>query len=57
MPFVARAQERVRRIGVLGSSIEADPEIQARMAALRQGLARFGWSEGRNIQRGCPRFC
>ena len=49
-PFAARAQERVRRIGVLMSSSEADPEIQARMAALRQGLVRFGWSEGRNIQ-------
>ena len=50
--MAARAQqaERVRRIGVLMSSSEADPEIQARMAALRQGLARFGWAEGRNIQ-------
>jgi putative ABC transport system substrate-binding protein len=51
-PFAARAQqdERVRRIGVLMNLAESDPEGQARLAALRDGLAKLGWTEGRNIQ-------
>jgi hypothetical protein len=28
---------------------ENDPEIQARLAAFRQGLEALGWSEGPNI--------
>jgi putative ABC transport system substrate-binding protein len=50
-PLPARAQqaERVRRIGVQVSGGEADPETQARLAALREGLGRFGWSQGRNL--------
>jgi len=51
-PLAARAQqaERVRRIGVLLSTTETDPEGQARVAALRQGLEELGWTEGRNIK-------
>jgi len=51
-PLAARAQqgERVRHIGVLASGAEGDPEMQARLAAFRQGLERLGWSEGRNIR-------
>ena len=50
-PFAAHAQqsERVRRIGVLVSYTEGDPELKARLAGLRQGLERLGWSEGRNL--------
>jgi putative tryptophan/tyrosine transport system substrate-binding protein len=50
-PFVARAQEpdRMRQIGVLVAYAEGDPEMEARLAAFRQGLERLGWSEGRNI--------
>ena len=48
-PLAARAQQ-VRRIGFLVSGAESDPEMQERVAAALQGLARFGWSEGRNIQ-------
>jgi putative tryptophan/tyrosine transport system substrate-binding protein len=50
-PLVARAQqpERLRRIGVLISTREDDPEGQARAALLRQGLSELGWTEGRNI--------
>ena len=50
-PLVARAQqpERLRRIGVLISSREDDPDGQARAALLRQGLSELGWTEGRNI--------
>jgi putative ABC transport system substrate-binding protein len=52
-PIAARAQqpERVRRIGALiGGSAENDPESRARVAALREGLAQRGWSEGRNLR-------
>ena len=51
-PLAARAQqaERVRRIGVLLSTTETDPEGQARVAALRQGLEELGWTERRNIK-------
>jgi putative ABC transport system substrate-binding protein len=49
-PLAAWAQQQARRIGVLVSGAESDVEMQARVAAIRQGLARFGWTEGRNIQ-------
>jgi putative tryptophan/tyrosine transport system substrate-binding protein len=51
-PLAARAQhsDRVRRIGVLIGYAEDDPETKARLAALRQGLEKRGWSEGRNVQ-------
>jgi putative tryptophan/tyrosine transport system substrate-binding protein len=51
-PLVARAQQSdaVRRLGVLLSASETDPEGQARVAALRKGLQELGWSEGRNLK-------
>jgi hypothetical protein len=51
-PLAARAQqgERVRRIGVLVSGNENDPEMQVRVAPFRQELEKLGWSEGRNIR-------
>jgi ABC-type uncharacterized transport system substrate-binding protein len=51
-PLAARAQQggTVRRVGVLLSASETDPEGQARVAALRQGLQELGWSEGRNLK-------
>ena len=50
-PLAARAQqpERMRRIGILMSGTESDPELQARVAVFRQTLEQLGWSEGRNI--------
>jgi putative tryptophan/tyrosine transport system substrate-binding protein len=48
-PLAARAQERMRRIGVLTALAEDDPENKARLAAFRQGLEKRGWSEGRNV--------
>jgi putative ABC transport system substrate-binding protein len=48
MPLAARAQERMRRIGVLAGSDDA--EQQPRMAALRQGLAQLGWIDGGNVR-------
>jgi putative tryptophan/tyrosine transport system substrate-binding protein len=50
-PLAARAQqtERVRRIGLLMGAAD-DPEGQARVTALKQGLQDLGWTDGRNIQ-------
>jgi putative ABC transport system substrate-binding protein len=50
-PIAAQAQqaERVRRIGLLMGSAD-DPEGQARVTALKQGLQDLGWIDGRNIQ-------
>src|SRR5947207_10928210 len=51
-PLGARAQqpERVRRIGWLMGGAENDPERRAYVAALREGLAKLGWVEGRNMR-------
>jgi putative tryptophan/tyrosine transport system substrate-binding protein len=46
----AQQGERVRRIGLLAGLAEDDPEQIARTAAFRQGLARLGWTEGRNAR-------
>jgi putative ABC transport system substrate-binding protein len=51
-PLAAHAQQgqRMRRIGVLMHLPESDPEAQARVRALLQGLQQLGWSEGRNVR-------
>jgi putative tryptophan/tyrosine transport system substrate-binding protein len=51
-PLAARAQqgERVRRLGVLMSTGERDPETQLRLGAFREGLQKLGWAEGRNLR-------
>jgi ABC-type uncharacterized transport system substrate-binding protein len=51
-PLVSRAQQtdRLRRIGLLMTISEKEPEAQARLAAFRAGLREKGWIEGRNIQ-------
>jgi ABC-type uncharacterized transport system substrate-binding protein len=51
-PLAARAQQpdKVRRIGVLMPLAADDPLGQARMAAVREGLEKLGWTEGRNIR-------
>jgi putative ABC transport system substrate-binding protein len=51
-PAVARAQQtdRLRRIGVLMPLAADDPVGQARIVALREGLEKLGWIEGRNIR-------
>jgi putative ABC transport system substrate-binding protein len=50
--LAARAQQpdQVRRIGVFTSGAESDPSAQAYVRALRQGLEKLGWIEGRNIR-------
>jgi putative tryptophan/tyrosine transport system substrate-binding protein len=51
-PRIARAQQTgpVRRIGVLMSAIESDPEYRTLLAAFRDGLQKVGWVEGRNLR-------
>jgi putative ABC transport system substrate-binding protein len=51
-PAVARAQqgERVRRVGVLWSLSEIDPNIKFAHSAFMRGLAELGWTEGRNVR-------
>lgn len=45
----ARAQGRMRRIALIVSSGEGDPDALGRAAALREGLRALGWIEGRNL--------
>ena len=51
-PLAARAQqaERMRRIGVLMYATPDEPESQARITALAQGLQEAGWAVGRNLR-------
>jgi putative ABC transport system substrate-binding protein len=51
-PVAARAQqgERVRRVGVLMSFHDDDPDGRAEIAALRRGLVERGWIDGQTIE-------
>ena len=51
-PVAARAQQpdQVRRIGVLMSVPENDPEAQAWLGTFSEGLQQLGWTAGRNIR-------
>ena len=51
-PVVARAQQdgRVRRIGVLMSGDENDPEEKLRLSAFMKALGDLGWTDGRNVR-------
>jgi putative ABC transport system substrate-binding protein len=51
-PFVALAQkpDRTRRIGVLMSLGENDPEGKAQLSGFTQGLADLGWSDCPNLR-------
>jgi putative ABC transport system substrate-binding protein len=49
-PLATRAQERVRRIGILMNLAADDPEAPARIAAFAQGLGEFGWNVGGNLR-------
>src|SRR5690348_9842277 len=54
-PRTTRAQQGVRRIGVLLHGLQTNPVWQQRFAAFRQGLEALGWQEGHNIHIE-PRF-
>ncbi len=47
-PFVARGQQRTRRIGVLAGG--EDASAQARLDEFQQSLQQLGWIHGRNVQ-------
>ena len=50
-PLAAHAQrEKMRRIGVLSTFAESDPEAQSLVEALDQTLQELGWVEGRNLR-------
>jgi putative tryptophan/tyrosine transport system substrate-binding protein len=50
-PIAVRAEraDGTPKIGVLMPFRESDPDMQARIAALRQGFADLGWKDGRNM--------
>ena len=51
-PVMTRAQqaERMRRVGVLMYTTPDEPDSQARITALAQGLEAAGWAVGRNVR-------
>jgi putative ABC transport system substrate-binding protein len=51
-PLAARAQQgdRVRRLAVLMSVEESDPEAKSQLSGFTQALAQLGWTEGRNLR-------
>ena len=49
-PLAARAQQTIRRIGMLLPATADDPEYQARAGTFLQALALLGWTIGRNMR-------
>jgi len=50
-PATAFAQiDRMRVVGLLLSQFEGSQEAKDRIAAVREGLQKLGWTEGRNIR-------
>src|SRR6516225_3404036 len=51
-PLAARAQQgnRMRRISVLMTGDENDPEWKNRLSALTKALADLGWIDSRNLR-------
>jgi putative ABC transport system substrate-binding protein len=49
-PLAARAQNRLRVVGVLLAMAPDDPEAQLRIKAFEAGLRELGWTEGRNLR-------
>jgi hypothetical protein len=50
LPLGARAQERIRRVGVLMPYGKDNPEVQPRIAAFIDELQQLGWIDGRNAK-------
>ena len=50
-PLASVAQEtrKLRRIAVLMGYAENDPEARLRLSAFKEGLAKLGWAEGKNV--------
>jgi putative ABC transport system substrate-binding protein len=49
-PLIARAQQRLRRVGILLPYAKGDAENEAYVAAFKQELEKLGWAERRNVQ-------
>ncbi len=49
-PLRAQQPNNVKRVAVLMSNPENDPEGQSRLAAFRRGLHELGWVDGRNLR-------
>jgi putative tryptophan/tyrosine transport system substrate-binding protein len=51
LPIVVHAQAAgaLRKVGVLLSGVESDPDSQVRIAAFRRGFADLGWKEGEDV--------
>jgi putative ABC transport system substrate-binding protein len=49
-PLAVRAQQSVKRIGLLSPGSENDHELQSVYAAFAQELQKLGWISGRNVR-------
>jgi putative tryptophan/tyrosine transport system substrate-binding protein len=50
LPFGARAQQTIRRVGMLQPAAADDAEFQTRARAFLEGLQQLGWTTGQNLQ-------
>src|SRR5437879_6063900 len=41
---------KMRRVGMLITAVEGDPEWRPRLALLQRELRRLGWDEGKNVR-------
>ncbi len=48
-PFAAGGQDRMRRVGVLINADDQDPEWKRELAAFREQMKGYGWTEGSNL--------
>jgi putative tryptophan/tyrosine transport system substrate-binding protein len=49
-PLAARAQQTIRRVGMLLPAAADDTEFQTRVGAFLEGLQQSGWTIGKNVQ-------
>ena len=49
-PLTGRAQQTIRRVGMLLPAGAGDAEFQARVGAFLEGLQQSGWTVGQNVQ-------
>jgi putative ABC transport system substrate-binding protein len=49
-PLAARAQQTIRRIGMLLPAAADDAEFRTRVGAFLDGLQQSGWTIGQNVQ-------
>jgi putative ABC transport system substrate-binding protein len=49
-PLAARAQQSMRRVGVLMTALQGDPATQSWFAEFQRRLSELGWTRDRNIR-------